>query len=77
VEHRHFRVPAFLPVAGLVSCIALATQVEWEVWRLGLPFLAVAAVLAGIAAWRHRRARGQEAGEQAVEAYDAGREQSR
>jgi amino acid transporter len=77
VEHRHFRVPAFLPVAGLVSCIALATQVEWEVWRLGLPFLAVAAVLAGIAAWRHRRARGQEAGEPAVEAYDAGREQSR
>lgn len=55
VQHRHFRVPSFLPVAGLVSCIGLATQVEGEVWRLGLPFLAVAAVLAGIAAWRHRR----------------------
>ena len=57
VDHRHFRVPAVLPVAGLASCVALATQVEWEVWRLGLPFLAGAAVLAGIAAWRHRRAR--------------------
>jgi basic amino acid/polyamine antiporter, APA family len=55
VQGRHFRVPSFLPVAGLVSCLGLATQVEGEVWRLGLPFLAVAAVLAGIAAWRHRR----------------------
>lgn len=55
VQGRHFRVPAFLPVAGLVSCVGLATQIEAEVWWLGLPFLAVAAVLAGIAAWRHRR----------------------
>jgi APA family basic amino acid/polyamine antiporter len=77
VEHRHFRVPAFLPVAGLVSCIALATQVEWEVWRLGLPFLAGAAALAGIAAWRHRRARAQETGEPAVETHDADPDRTR
>lgn len=87
VEHRHFRVPSFLPVAGLVSCIGLATQVEWEVWRLGLPFLAGAAVLAGIAAWRHRRGRDQDARqqdapeedapEQRLEAPDAGLDQLR
>jgi basic amino acid/polyamine antiporter, APA family len=55
VEHRHFRVPAVLPVAGLVSCVLLGTQVEPEVWRLGLPLLAVAAVLAAVAAARRRR----------------------
>ncbi len=55
-EHRHFRVPAVLPVGGLISCLLLMTQVEWAVWRLGLPFLVVAALLAGLAAWRRRRA---------------------
>ncbi len=54
-EHRHYKVPAVLPVAGVVSCLLLMTQVEWEVWRLGLPFLAVAAVLAGVATWRRRQ----------------------
>lgn len=54
--HRHFRTPLALPIGGLASCLLLMTQVEWAVWRLGLPFLAVAAVLAGIAAWRRRRA---------------------
>ena len=57
VAHRHFRVPVFLPVGGLVSCLLLMTQVEGEVWRRGLPFLAVAAVLAGIAVWRRRATR--------------------
>ena len=51
------RVPAVLPVGGLISCLLLMTQVEWAVWRLGLPFLVVAALLAGLAAWRRRRAR--------------------
>lgn len=55
-DHRHYRVPVVRPVAGLLSCVLLMTQVEWAVWRLGLPFLAVATVLAGIAAWRRRRA---------------------
>src|SRR5699024_11965962 len=45
--HPHFRVPLVLPIGGLVSCVLLMTQVERAVWRLGLPFLAVAALLAG------------------------------
>lgn len=57
VEHRHFRVPVVLPIGGLVSCLLLMTQVEGEVWRRGLPFLAVAAVLAGIAVWRRKTTR--------------------
>src|SRR5690606_2320049 len=55
-EHRHFRTPLVLPIGGLASCLLLMTQVEWAVWRLGLPFLVVAALLAGLAAWRRRRA---------------------
>ncbi|HYO85504.1 MAG TPA: hypothetical protein VES01_03455 [Dermatophilaceae bacterium] len=54
VEHRHYRAPVVLPVLGLASCLLLATQVEAEVWRLGLPFLAAGAVLAWIAAARRR-----------------------
>lgn len=54
VQTRHFQVPLFLPIAGIVSCIGLATQVEGQVWITGLPFMAVAAVLAGLAAWRRR-----------------------
>lgn len=57
VEGRHFRVPIALPIAGIVACLGLATQVEAEAWAVGLPFLGVAAVLAGIAAWRRRTAR--------------------
>ncbi|MCG7309428.1 APC family permease [Brachybacterium sp. ACRRE] len=56
VEHAHFRVPIVLPVGGLISCLLLLTQVEGQVWRRGLPLLAVAAVLAALAAWRRRRA---------------------
>lgn len=55
VEHRHYRVPIVLPAAGLISCVLLMTQVEWEVWRLGLPFLAIASLAAGLAALRRRR----------------------
>ncbi|PWH07574.1 amino acid permease [Brachybacterium endophyticum] len=59
VEHRHFRAPTVLPVGGLLSCLLLLTQVEAEVWRRGLPLLAVAAVLAALAAWRRRAATSQ------------------
>lgn len=54
-QHRHYRVPTALPVAGLVSCVLLMTQIEWEVWRLGIPFLACASALAWLAAWRRGR----------------------
>ncbi|MFC7375873.1 MULTISPECIES: APC family permease [unclassified Brachybacterium] len=55
VDQRHFRVPAVLPIAGLLSCVLLMTQVEAAVWKLGLPILAVGALLALFAAWRRRR----------------------
>lgn len=55
VDHDHFRVPTFLPIGGLASCLLLATQVEAQVWMYGAPFLAVAAILAALAAWRSRR----------------------
>ena len=54
VSQRHFRAPVVLPVLGLLSCLLLATRVDAETWRYGLPFLAVGALLAGIAAWRRR-----------------------
>lgn len=57
VAHRHYRVPAALPVLGIASCVLLATQVEPAVWTGGLPFLVVAAVLAGVAAATRRRSR--------------------
>jgi APA family basic amino acid/polyamine antiporter len=55
VAHRHFRTPTALPIAGLASCLLLMTQVEAAVWRLGLPVLALGALLAGVAARRRRR----------------------
>ncbi len=55
VAHRHYRVPAFLPVLGVASCLLLATQVEPEVWIGGIPFLVVAALLAVFAMANHRR----------------------
>lgn len=54
VQQRHFRVPSVLPIAGLASCVLLMTQVEAAVWALGLPILAVGALLAVLAAWRRR-----------------------
>lgn len=57
VEHDHFRAPTILPIAGLASCVLLFTQVEAPVWRLGIPLLAIAIVLAVIAAVRRRRGR--------------------
>ncbi|GAA4690610.1 APC family permease [Kocuria gwangalliensis] len=60
-DHRHFRVPVFLPIGGIVSCLLLMTQVEGEVWRRGLPFLAVALVLAAIAVWRRKSSRDKAA----------------
>ncbi|WP_420176631.1 APC family permease [Luteococcus sp. OSA5] len=50
VQRPHFRVPAVLPVLGFASCLLLATRVEAETWRLGLPLLGVGALLAAVAA---------------------------
>ncbi|MEU5681939.1 APC family permease [Streptomyces rochei] len=51
-EAGHFRVPTVLPVLGAASCVALATQIEAEVWLRGLLVVAVGAVLAALAAVR-------------------------
>lgn len=55
-EAECFRVPIVVPVLAIASCLLLLTQVEAEVWRLGIPLLAVAALLAAVAPRRLRRA---------------------
>lgn len=50
----HFRAPAVVPVLGALSCVALATQVDRDVWLRGLVVLAVGVLLAAVAAL-HRR----------------------
>lgn len=52
----HFKAPVAVPFLGAVSCVALATQVEREVWFRGLIVLAVGAVCGAFAAARLRRA---------------------
>ncbi len=51
-EADHFRAPTVLPVLGAASCVALATQIEAEVWLRGLLVVAVGTVLAALAAVR-------------------------
>jgi amino acid transporter len=55
-ESDHFRAPTVLPVLGAASCVALATQIEAEVWLRGLLVLATGMVLATFATLRRRRA---------------------
>ncbi|MFE9701854.1 APC family permease [Streptomyces sp. NPDC005930] len=56
-EADHFRTPTVLPVLGAASCVALATQIEAEVWLRGLLVVAVGTVLAAVAAVRRGRAK--------------------
>ncbi|WND34429.1 APC family permease [Streptomyces sp. BB1-1-1] len=58
-EADHFRAPTVLPVLGALSCVALATQIEAEVWLRGLLVVAVGTVLAALAAAR-RTAKGAD-----------------
>ena len=55
VEHRHFRVPAVIPVLGVASCVLLLTQQEGRVWLYGLGLLLVGVVLYGLARLTSRR----------------------
>ena len=55
VEHAHFRVPAFVPVLGVASCVLLLTRQEGEVWLYGLGLLVVGVVLYGGARLTGRR----------------------
>ena len=45
VEHRHFRVPAVIPVLGVASCVLLLSRQEGEVWLYGLGLLLVGVLL--------------------------------
>ncbi|MFJ7769402.1 APC family permease [Streptomyces sp. NPDC097107] len=58
-EADHFRAPTVLPVLGALSCVALATQIEAEVWLRGLLVVAVGTVLAALATAR-RSAKGAD-----------------
>ncbi|MFJ4126529.1 APC family permease [[Kitasatospora] papulosa] len=53
----HFRAPTVFPVLGAASCVALATQIEGEVWLRGLLVLAAGALFGAIAAVRARKHR--------------------
>ena len=61
VEHRHFRVPAFVPVLGIASCVLLLTQQEGRVWLYGLGLLLVGVVLFGAARLTSRGSRAPHA----------------
>ena len=45
VDHKHFRVPAFVPVLGVASWVLLLTQQEGRVWLYGLGLLLVGVML--------------------------------
>jgi len=59
VAHRHFTVPAFVPVLGIASCVLLLTRQEAQVWLYGLGLLLVGVVLYGIARLGGRRSTGR------------------
>ncbi|MFE0799490.1 APC family permease [Streptomyces sp. NPDC058812] len=61
-EADHFRAPTVLPVLGALSCVALATQIEAEVWLRGLLVVAVGTVLAALAAARRTAGGADRAG---------------
>ncbi|MEU9144083.1 amino acid permease [Streptomyces sp. NPDC048349] len=44
----HFRTPTVVPVLGALSCVALATQVEADVWLRALALMGVGAVLGAL-----------------------------
>lgn len=61
-ETDHFRSPTVLPVLGIASCVALATQIEAQVWLRGLVIVAVGMVLGALAAVRRTRRADRDTG---------------
>jgi APA family basic amino acid/polyamine antiporter len=55
VEQDHFRVPSFLPVLGVASCLLLFTQIEGEVWVRGLVLLGVGLLCGAASTWAAKR----------------------
>lgn len=54
VEHGHFRVWTWVPVAGVASCVLLLTQQSAQVWLFGAALLAGGTVLYFVARARRR-----------------------
>ena len=48
VEHEHFRTPSILPVLGILVCLALLTQQQWDTWLRAGTLLLVGLVLWGV-----------------------------
>jgi APA family basic amino acid/polyamine antiporter len=48
VEHEHFRTPSILPVLGILVCLALLTQQQWDTWLRAGALLLVGLVLWGV-----------------------------
>ena len=48
VEHQHFRTPTIFPILGIVVCLALLTQQQWDTWLRAGALLLVGLVLWGV-----------------------------
>jgi APA family basic amino acid/polyamine antiporter len=48
VEHEHFRTPSILPALGILVCLALLTQQQWDTWLRAGALLLVGLVLWGV-----------------------------
>lgn len=59
VEHRHFRVSAFVPVLEIASCVLLLTQQVGRAWLYGRGLLLVGVVLFVVARLTSRRSGGR------------------
>jgi amino acid transporter len=47
IEEDHFRVPTFVPVLAIVSCLVLLSQQGWETWLRAGALIIVGMLLHG------------------------------
>lgn len=48
VGHRHFKVPAWVPALGALTCLALMTQFKADIYVRGAVLVAIGLALCGI-----------------------------
>src|SRR5918996_524190 len=48
VEHEHFRTPSIFPILGILVCLALLTQQQWDTWVRAGALLVVGLILWGV-----------------------------
>jgi basic amino acid/polyamine antiporter, APA family len=48
VEHEHFRTPTIFPILGILVCLALLTQQQWDTWVRAGALLVVGLILWGV-----------------------------